>query len=208
MSGEVDGSFLNLEGRLSPLQAKVTAPGQARPDWMLAAELAAAVGADLGFVTLDELRADLSDTVAAFADVAWDALTLAGDGPLLPLARSWEPEFGDPVVAPSPDGYGLRLVVDRKLWDLGTMVQHSASLRALADPVAVHLSAHDLDSLGVDEGAPVTVEWSGGRVSLPVALDGGLPRGAARIPFRLPGFDVGKLVDSSDLVSEIRVTAS
>ena len=37
---ETDGTFTNLEGRVSPLSRKVTPPGTARPDWMIAAELA------------------------------------------------------------------------------------------------------------------------------------------------------------------------
>ncbi|MEZ5342913.1 MAG: NADH-quinone oxidoreductase subunit NuoG [Acidimicrobiales bacterium] len=51
MFGETDGSFMNLEGRVPPLRAQVTAPGQARADWMIAVEVADALGADLGFDT-------------------------------------------------------------------------------------------------------------------------------------------------------------
>ncbi len=206
MSGEVDGSFVNLEGRLSPLQAKVTPPGQARPDWMIAADIAGSLGADLGFVTLEELRADLAGTVSSFSEVDWQSLVRSGDGPLLATDRSWSAEFGDPVVAPTPDGYGLRLVVDRKLWDLGTMVQHSASLRDLPEQATVRLSTHDFDALGINDGDTVTIEWSGGTHDLSAQREPGLPRGAARIPFRIPGFDAGTLIKSKNLVAEIRVT--
>ncbi len=37
---ECDGTFTNLEGRVSPMSRKVTPPGTARPDWMIAADLA------------------------------------------------------------------------------------------------------------------------------------------------------------------------
>ena len=47
--GEVDGTTTNLEGRVLPVAQKVTAPGTARPDWMIAAELATRLDADLGF---------------------------------------------------------------------------------------------------------------------------------------------------------------
>ena len=39
---EVDGTTTNLEGRVSVLHQKVTPPGTARADWMIAAELACA----------------------------------------------------------------------------------------------------------------------------------------------------------------------
>ena len=37
---ETDGTTTNLEGRVSVLNQKVTPPGTARTDWMIAAELA------------------------------------------------------------------------------------------------------------------------------------------------------------------------
>ena len=205
IAGEVDGSFLNLEGRLSPLHAKVTPPGQARSDWMIAVEVASALGHDLAVVTVDEIRLQMSASIRAFADVDWAALSTAGDGPVLDLGGHPAPDFGDLVVAPSPDGYGLRLVVDRKLWDLGTMVQHAASLRDLAQPASIHLAASDFDALGIEDGADVTVEWPTGSATMAAHRDQGVPKGASRIPFRLPGVDAGQIIDSSALVNDIRV---
>ena len=45
---ERPGTTTNIEGRVSRLGQKVVAPGLAWPDWMIAAELAAALGGDLG----------------------------------------------------------------------------------------------------------------------------------------------------------------
>src|SRR5205823_12331673 len=47
--GEKSGTTTNIEGRVSVVNQKVTAPGTARPDWILAAELASRLGHDLGF---------------------------------------------------------------------------------------------------------------------------------------------------------------
>ena len=208
LSGEVDGSFVNLEGRLSPLQAKVTPPGQAWADWMIAVEVATALGHDLEAVTLHDIRAMMSASGAPFAGVDWDGLASAGDGPLLDIGEHPAPGFGDPVAPPAPDGYGLRLVVDRKLWDQGTLVQKSASLAGLAEPARIHLAPSDFDALGIADGNDVTVEWSGGSVELAVARDVGLPRGACRIPFRLPSVDAGAMIDSGAVVADVRVTVS
>ncbi len=210
--GEVDGSFLNLERRLSPLRAKVTAPGQARADWMIAAELGATLGHDLGFGTLDELRSELSNSVASFAGIDWANLDAAGDGPILPALEGAGVALSDigsasTVAVPPRDGYGLRLVVDRKLWDLGTMVQQSASLAHLAAPAELSLSTHDFESLGVDDGASVTIESEATSASLVVRHDSGLPRGAARVPYQLPGFDAGRLLSGDHAVIDVRVSA-
>ncbi len=210
--GEVDGSFLNLERRLSPLRAKVTPPGQARADWMIAAELGAAIGHDLGFATIDELRTELSATVPSFTDVDWADLDSAGDGPVLPTQSDAGVALADigsasTVAVPPRDGYGLRLVVDRKLWDLGTMVQQSVSLAHLPAPAELSLSTHDFEALGVADGAEVTVASEAASATLAVRHDAGLPRGAARIPYLLPGFDAGRLLAADQPVIDVRVSA-
>jgi NADH-quinone oxidoreductase subunit G len=53
------GSFTNIEGRVSWLGQKVTAPGGARPDWMIAVELASRLGSSLGAGSLEELWAEI-----------------------------------------------------------------------------------------------------------------------------------------------------
>ena len=58
--GERPGTTTNIEGRVTRLGQKVTAPGTARPDWMIAAELAVRMGADLGFDTLDGVAAEIA----------------------------------------------------------------------------------------------------------------------------------------------------
>ncbi len=207
--GEVDGSFVNIEGRLSPLQAKVTPPGQARADWMIAVDVAASMGADLGFGTLDELRQELSSTVPAFARVDWAGLTTAPDGPLLDLDRAWDVPSGASVVAPPLDGYGLRLVVDRKLWDLGTMVQQSPSLAHLAEPARLSLAPADFDAIGVAPGTEVTIEFTGTNRSQRASIypSPATPRGTAHAAFRLSGLDAGTLVSTDQPVVDLRVAA-
>lgn len=210
--GETRGSFMNLEGRISPLHQKVTPPGQARPDWMIAVDIAFALDADLGYVSVDEIRQALSDSVPGFVGLSWDVVEKAPDGPLLDRDR---PSGAPPAVAlpqdaplppPGVDNYGLRLVVDRKLWDLGTAVQRSNSLRGLPDRTTLQVAPIELERLGVTTGSEVMIESNRGQGRVVVEAKPGMPRGVARIPFRLPGFDVGELLDIERPVTDIRVT--
>ena len=85
--GERPGTTSNLEGRVSRLGQKVTAPGTARPDWMIAADLAARLGADLGFTSLDDIAAEIERLAPAYAGLTPRALARPGfrDGMVVPL---------------------------------------------------------------------------------------------------------------------------
>ena len=87
---ERPGTSTNMEGRVTRLGQKVTAPGTSRPDWMIAADLAFRLGADLGFETLDEIALEVERLAPAYAGLT----------PQL-LAR---PGYRDGVVVPRSDG--------------------------------------------------------------------------------------------------------
>ncbi len=203
--GEADGTFCNAEGRLSPLTAKVTAPGLARPDWMIAAELSAAIGPDIGFDSLDALRVEMSSAIPSLADVDWATLSTADDGPLLRTDRNWDLEFGAAAPAPPTSSYGLRLVVDRKLWDLGTMVQNSPSLASLAPRAELHLSPSDVHLMDLVDHDFVTIDQGDISFDLPFVTDPAVAPRTAWLPARLPGFDVRELLSAGRSITNIRV---
>ena len=57
---EIEGSFTNLEGRISPIRKSVTPPGTARPDWMIALDLVQYLAPNLGPSTFKELCEEIS----------------------------------------------------------------------------------------------------------------------------------------------------
>ena len=81
------GTTTNLEGRVSRLGPKLSAPGFAWPDWMIAAELADALGADLGTQSANDLAEELERTAAAYHGLTPAVLSsdVAHDGILVPL---------------------------------------------------------------------------------------------------------------------------
>ena len=86
---ERHGSFTNIEGRITWLAQKVTAPGSCRPDWMIAAELASRLGADLGVTTLAELWAEIERVSPLHQGVSQALLVSrqARNGVVVPLER-------------------------------------------------------------------------------------------------------------------------
>jgi NADH-quinone oxidoreductase subunit G len=91
---EVEGSTTNLEGRVSTVARKITPPGTARSDWMIAAELARLLGSDLGLTSIEEIWTEIEALAPSHAGLTWDALhsAAARDGVVVPVE----------VVAPAP----------------------------------------------------------------------------------------------------------
>ncbi|HVB91389.1 MAG TPA: molybdopterin-dependent oxidoreductase [Acidimicrobiales bacterium] len=103
---ERPGTTTNMEGRVSRLGHKLTAPGFAWPDWMIASELAAALGADLGVSSANDLADELHLTAPAYAGLTQAVLhsAVAHDGILVPIvegaSRRADVEPIDPVALP------------------------------------------------------------------------------------------------------------
>jgi NADH-quinone oxidoreductase subunit G len=80
---EKSGTTTNLEGRVSICSAKVSAPGVARPDWMIASELAIRLGHDLGFERVEEITEEIARVAPAYLSV--DLATAAANGVVAPI---------------------------------------------------------------------------------------------------------------------------
>ncbi len=87
---ERPGTTTNIEGRVTRLGQKVTAPGTARADWIIAAELAQRLGADLGFDTIDSIAAEIERLATSHDGLTPAVLAAPGsrDGRVVPLTRS------------------------------------------------------------------------------------------------------------------------
>jgi NADH-quinone oxidoreductase subunit G len=90
MFTERPGTTTNLEGRVTRLGQKITAPEVAWPDWMIAVELAARLGDNLGFLSLEEISAERERLAPAFAGVTTEVLSGRAyrDGVVVPLGSA------------------------------------------------------------------------------------------------------------------------
>jgi NADH-quinone oxidoreductase subunit G len=155
---ERPGTTTNLEGRVSRLAPKVTAPGFAWSDWIIAVEVANALGSDLGASSRVDLTEELALAAPAYAGLTEDVLQsgAAHDGLVVPLGdgvrRSADVEPIDPVALPGVEsverqgapprvGTGVRAHALVHAKDLGTMpplltVETSGSAEPLRIPKA------------------------------------------------------------------------
>jgi NADH-quinone oxidoreductase subunit G len=218
---EVEGTTTNLEGRISTVARKITPPGTARSDWMIAAELARLLGADLGLTSVEEIWTEIEALAPSHVGLTWDVLHGQGarDGVVVPLPAGIPTPPADgparpellrfaasaPTAGPAPDAYSLRLVATRKLYDQGTATQHSPSLSGLGTDNCLRLHPHDFDRLGIEPGATVTITAAAGAIKLPAQPDTGVPKGSAAVLVNQPGPAVSTLIDASASVTDVRV---
>jgi NADH-quinone oxidoreductase subunit G len=202
--GEKDGTTTNLEGRVTQLNRKVNVHGTARPDWMIALELADYLGHDLGVGSVQEVHQQLVNKVAAFGDATRAALAINPDGVLLRRSNGVTSAVSSPAVPDRP-GFGYRLVVSRKLYDNGSNVAHSSSLAPLVASSSLHMHPLDLERLGAAVGAQVKVSNDRTSIVMPIVADEAVTRGTVWAAWAQSGANVGELIDSSRSVNDVKV---
>jgi NADH-quinone oxidoreductase subunit G len=184
--GEKAGTTTNIEGRTTPVEQKVTVHGTARPDWMIALELAQRLGHDLGV-------SDLKDLTAA-----------------VPHAERHRSDRVPAASAIPPSNYELRLIVSRTLYDAAVLTAASPSLAELAAGPGISVHPADLDALGVPSGDEIRVVGPRGSVMLPACADDRLRRGTVWAAFNqvdpsgVHG-DIRDVIDASAAVNDVRL---
>jgi NADH-quinone oxidoreductase subunit G len=201
---EKTGTTTNVEGRVTGLAQQVTPPGTARPDWMIAVELAAHLGADLGLDSPEHVRAELAEVSALHAALTEEALKGATDGVLLAGSSVPLPAF-ERVPLPPVDNYGLRLTGGHTLYDAGTLVATSPAIASLAPGARLRVSPADAGRLGVSAGTPVKVTTSRTTRTIPVEPHPAVPDGTAWLAANQPDVGASDLVDIGRPVTDATV---
>ncbi len=209
--GEKSGSHTNLEGRVSAVRQKVTPPGTARADWMIAAEVAMHLGEDLGFESSTEVTDEIAAVSPLHAHATAAAIEDAADGVLLGNASTGGParfvwqDLGAPSPATPLDRYSFRLCIDRTMYDHGTLTLSAPSLAPLAAPGSVRLHPSDANALGVVDGSAVRLSSKRASVEGPVVVDARVARGVAAIAHNHAGLDARALIELDAPVTDIRI---
>ena len=160
---ERPGTTTNLEGRVSRLGPKVTAPGFAWSDWMIAAEMANALGGDLGVSSRVDLTEEMALAAPAYAGLTEDVLQSDGahDGFLVPLGdgtrRNADVEPIDPVALPGVESVERQGAPPRV--GTGVRAQALASTKELGDmpPLLTARSSGEAEPLRIPKADNYTL---------------------------------------------------
>jgi NADH-quinone oxidoreductase subunit G len=176
---EREGHVTTWEGRGQRQRPVRGAPGIAQADWEIFTGLALVMGGDLGWETLEELRAELG-------------------GLLAPHERRGAPAPEAPTTAePLAEGE-LALFTYPLLVDDGRLSDRADELKAaLQEDPFVEVHPEDARSLGLEDGATVRVRTAAGEADLPLRVTAAVARGAAFVPYNQPGFAANALLSGS-----------
>ncbi|MCU1453653.1 MAG: NADH-quinone oxidoreductase, chain, partial [Acidimicrobiales bacterium] len=96
---EVTGTTTNLEGRVTTLRQKVTPPGTAEADWLIAVELSRRLGTDLGLESAEDIWDEIEQVSAVHAGVSAALLwgSERADGVVVPLSADPGPATDAPL---------------------------------------------------------------------------------------------------------------
>ena len=203
IQGEKVGTTTNIEGRVSTVAQKVTTAGTSRPDWMIALELAAACGKELGLKSFADVQRTMIERVAEFAPLI-DMAKVATDGVL--LARAHEVALArTEFEGTQRNSYQFRLVLHRTLYDQAVSTATSPSLRGLATGSTVVVHPLELPRIGGLVGDRVVLTSPHGSVVMPIAVDERVMRGTAWIAFNQLGADARELVDADADVVDVKI---
>ncbi|HWJ63391.1 MAG TPA: NADH-quinone oxidoreductase subunit NuoG [Acidimicrobiales bacterium] len=162
---EVDGTHTNIEGRISVVNQKVTAPGTARPDWMIAAELAFRLGADLQLTSVDDIWDEISEISVRHQGITVEQLAVETDGIVLrpaapvPAVDEVETNADDAETVADPDAQDAAVAADAADDVAEVEAAEAEATEAQADAEA---DAPEGDAEAVDAGptGPATVSFA------------------------------------------------
>jgi NADH-quinone oxidoreductase subunit G len=160
------GSFTNWEGRRQPFGQAVLPQGLAQEDWDIVRQLAAALGADLGWETPNDVRREAAPLMAAEGDV---------------LSR-WTDAAAESGAAEPAGDLPLRGVVVDLLIGEQTMLLGAGPLKATGRVPSVRMNETDARRAGIVPRDRVRVRSASGEVVLTAEVTDDVAAGVVVLP--------------------------
>jgi predicted molibdopterin-dependent oxidoreductase YjgC len=205
---ESEGTVTSSERRVQRVRKALDAPGQAREDTQILADLARRFGFDWGTPSAEDIwnevralspmHAGMSYArLEALGGIPWPCYDENHPGEQFLHGRLWEepvrgpkapfsPVVFEPPVEAVDAEFPLRLTTGRRLDSYNTGVQSGGYTSPLRRGESLDLSPEDAKSYGVADGERVRVTSRRGSVEAPVRLDPSLRPGLAFMTLHFP----------------------
>lgn len=200
---EKEGTFVNTERRVQLVRQAVTAPGEAKPDWVILTELAQRLGLSWKYESAEEVYQEITDLTPSYAGISYQRLENEG-GLQWPCPEEGHPgtpilhkdvfakgrgvftpvEYSPPAEEPCQE-YPLILVTGRDLYHYhtGSMTRQSKGLDAFRPVEKAQVNPEDAKALGLEEGDAIKVTSRRGEVTAGSTITDIVPPGVIFMTF-------------------------
>jgi predicted molibdopterin-dependent oxidoreductase YjgC len=208
---EKEGTFTNTERRIQRIHKVTSAPGAARPDWQITAEIAGRVEEKIGrglaskrweYPGVAAIFDELAASTPIYAGISHDRLLSNGlqwpcpdrDHPGTPILHvgkfsrgkgKFNPvEARDPI-EPTDEEYPLTLTTGRVLYHYhsGTMTRRSGPLHWREPRAYAEINAVDAAAIGLKDGFAVEIHSRRGSVRTKTKISDSVPPGTVFLAF-------------------------
>jgi formate dehydrogenase alpha subunit len=215
---ETEGTFTNTERKVQRVRRAVAAPGAAREDWRIVAELAGRLGRPMSYAGADAILDEVARLTPSYCGLSHERLESEGihwpcpasDHPGTPCLHLDEftcglgvfsaVEHRAPAEVPDAD-YPLTLTTGRVLYQYhtGTMTMKTAGLNERAPECFVEVAAADARALGIADGDLVLVSSRRGEITARARVSDRTAAGIVFMPFHYAEAAVNRLTSAADL---------
>lgn len=214
---EKDGTMTNTERRVQRIRKVTEPPGEAKPDWQIIAEIAAAMGYSdqFNFCSAEDIFREMQQINPLYEGMEYEWVS-SPDGAFWPCKAG--DHFGTPILHTDrfshPDGKGVFCPVEWKApsevpdsrypyrfttgriiwhWQTGTMTRRSKNLTDEVNEAYIEVHPLDAETLGVSDGEMVRITSKKGSLTSRVRVVPDIKQGVMFMPLHFVEAAVNEL---------------
>lgn len=212
---EKDGTFTNTERRVQRIRKIVDAPGEAKPDWEIIAELSSRMGYPMNYSSAKEIFEEIAKVTPSYAGISYERIEKEGIQWPCPTADHKGTkflhkdrfsrglglfhaiEYIPPAELPDEE-YPFILSTGRVLYQYhtGTMTRRARGPNERCPESLVEINPADAAKFGINEGQMIKVTSRRGTLKAKTQITEKSPRGTIFMNFHFAESPVNLLTNS------------
>ncbi len=169
---EKEGTFTNFEGKINPVRQALEYVGESKADWEIFTELAGAMGYPLAYVSVEEIRQEISNLLPGFLGERSQRPQPQVDHYVSNgFMSNLNQRYAFIVDGKNQAEYPFVLVLGQILYHSGKLTTRSEGMMKIFDKRLLQMSPADGERLGIADGEKVRVRSPLGAVEVGVELN-------------------------------------